>query len=619
MPIVEVHSPADMIVSLEGPQPVRVYPNIPAEINVYLFDTVAFKGFDGKSCYEYAVEGGYKGTEAEFTACMNKWLNEVCQADPIFAPHSAYFGFNAAETISDANIGTLTHDPANTLAAREWPVTNSQSPTPLYAHIIVPATVASYINTVGIKGGLAGIWGQAPVTIGGQPYIDIRSPYKFADASLTLVTTSKSGSISAMTWVTTNGQNILAHIANNAIHLSSQDRTKLDNLSGINTGDQDLSRLEPKKGVDEFYITGEEKFIGALLTGNTTLTTVNQVANKAQFAPNENGTILYHSAKWFTPNGAVSTMGTTVTSTSAQFTSAMVGAKLTIMGEERIISSYINSTSVAVVDIYAQNYSGIDTGAWGVYNKAISITEGTMRVAVYNRSSSTPVYFIDNNGNFTATSSYSIFNTINTTNCLLYGAGGFRFSPYNNDALVDARIKRSSAGAVSIDNGIDGQYRDLNVRNINYYGALTNASDGHLKENTREVTNGLQKALKLAKCVRHFTFKNQDAYAKGQRTGFMAQLLKQHGFEGHVSERVPRNEAEGVDFGWTYKDEYFEDANPETGEVEKYTRRVVDKEGTPILQIDTNFTPYLFKAIEELNDKVEKLEARLLRLEGLIK
>ena len=86
-----------------------------------------------------------------------------------------------------------------------------------------------------------------------------------------------------------------------------------------------------------------------------------------------------------------------------------------------------------------------------------------------------------------------------------------------------------------------------------------------------------------------------------------------------MSERAPRNESEGVDFGWTYKDEYFEGANPETGEVKTCTKRVVDKEGTPVLQIDTNFTPYLFKAIEELNDKVEKLEARLLKLEGLIK
>lgn len=271
---VEVHSTTDMIVGMAGLQPVRLYPEISGEINVYLFDTVAYKGDDGKSCYEYAIEGGYKGTESEFEACMNKWLNEVCQADPLFTPHKAYYGFSIDDTISDANIGTLTLDPVNTLAAREWPVTNTQAPTPLYAHIVVPSTVADYINTVGIKGGLPGIWSQIPVTIGGLPYMDIRSPYKFADASFILVTTSKSSSVGAMTWITQNGQTILAHIANNSIHLTPQDRAKLDTLS---------QTYEPKRGSDDFYVTNAEKNQGALATGNTALPTVKKVADKTDF------------------------------------------------------------------------------------------------------------------------------------------------------------------------------------------------------------------------------------------------------------------------------------------------------------------------------------------------
>ena len=208
----------------------------------------------------------------------------------------------------------------------------------------------------------------------------------------------------AYNWIQSNGQYLLEHIADSSLHvtqslldainnkvdkvegkgLSTNDFTNeqkelLSQQSGTNTGDQDLSVLEPKKGADDFYITSAEKTQGALATGNSILPTIKDVADKAQFAPNENGTILYHTAKWFNPTGTISTNGTTATSTSAQFASNMVGAKLTINGEERIIASYISGTKVSVYNAYSQNYNGILAANWGVYNKALGLrSDGTI-------------------------------------------------------------------------------------------------------------------------------------------------------------------------------------------------------------------------------------------------
>ena len=73
----------------------------------------------------------------------------------------------------------------------------------------------------------------------------------------------------------------------------------------------------------------------------------------------QDGTILYHSSRWFTPSGTVSTSGVTVTSIGTQFTSAMVGAKITINGESRIIVSFTSTTVVQVGVPYSTGYSGI--------------------------------------------------------------------------------------------------------------------------------------------------------------------------------------------------------------------------------------------------------------------
>ena len=83
---------------------------------------------------------------------------------------------------------------------------------------------------------------------------------------------------------------------------------------------------------------------------------------------------IYHVLRWFTPSSTVSSSGTTVTSIGTQFTSGMVNAKLTILGEARIITAFISSTQVTVASAYSTNYSGVASGSWGVYNIAYEIT-----------------------------------------------------------------------------------------------------------------------------------------------------------------------------------------------------------------------------------------------------
>jgi len=88
---------------------------------------------------------------------------------------------------------------------------------------------------------------------------------------------------------------------------------------------------------------------------------------------NQNGTVLYHSVKWFTPSGNISSLGNIVTSIGAQFTSAMVGAKLIINNEERIITTYNSTNQVTVTSAYSINYSGIIPLNWGVYSKFLEL------------------------------------------------------------------------------------------------------------------------------------------------------------------------------------------------------------------------------------------------------
>jgi hypothetical protein len=186
----------------------------------------------------------------------------------------------------------------------------------------------------------------------------------------------------------------------------------------------------------------------------------------------QDGTILYHSVKWFTPTGMVSTSATTVTSIGTQFTATMVGAKITINGESRIITGFTSSTVVTVGVAFSTNYSGVVAGNWGVYSR-----ESWLNSTFRNFLSSTgDVVFRTIAGN-----SVGFSNGIELT-----GNAGFysdNFSARSDYRFVwsstsspfgtkDLGLRRNTAGLLEIYNGVttDGTLanrRDVLLRNIN--------------------------------------------------------------------------------------------------------------------------------------------------------
>lgn len=192
---------------------------------------------------------------------------------------------------------------------------------------------------------------------------------------------------------------------------------------------------------------------------------------------NQDGTILYHSLKWFTPSSTVSSSGTTVTSIGAQFTLAMVGSKLTINGESKIITVYNATTIVTVASAYSTNYSGVIAGNWGVYSKVIEITPNQYSYfsiydsfGVLNTRTDGTQFYIKN------------FRTLNNNLNILdtgFVLGGSRTILWTNDTgssnsaggVLDTGLRRNAAGILEIYNGItaDGllaNRRDLLVRDI---------------------------------------------------------------------------------------------------------------------------------------------------------
>jgi len=133
----------------------------------------------------------------------------------------------------------------------------------------------------------------------------------------------------------------------------------------------------------------------------------------------------------------------------------------------------------------------------------------------------------------------------------------------------------------------------------NTSGTWVAISDERLKMNIRPINDSLQKVLKLANCVNHYEFINENI--KGQRTGFIAQKLLSEGFTGHIKEEIPENDKDGKLVGWEYEtiDE----------------KQVVKKEGDKLLAFENNFDIYLYPAIAELNTIIEAQNKRIEILE----
>ncbi len=261
-------------------------------------------------------------------------------------------------------------------------------------------------------------------------------------------------------------------------------------VTGTENGDSGLVNLyfsdtetATINGVKSLSITGDGEMIPVYFIHDTDgikwydareainpdLTSIQtQIDDKA----NQDGTILYHTLKWFTPSGTVSSVGTTVTSVGTQFTSYMVGAKLIINGEERIITVYTSNTTVTVDSAYSTNYIGVVSGSWGVYSKAYEVTTfGTTVIYTYVGQLNLRV---DTN-NFTGCGTLSALNNnyiLGVTGLDLRSDHAIRSSSTtSHSGTKDVGIRRNSAGVYEIYDGVtatglEANRRDLLVRNI---------------------------------------------------------------------------------------------------------------------------------------------------------
>ena len=196
--------------------------------------------------------------------------------------------------------------------------------------------------------------------------------------------------------------------------------------------------------------------------------------NNANTYALQDGTVLYHSTKWFVPSGAVSTIGATVTSVGTQFTSAMVGAKLTINGEWRIITAFTSTTVVTVASAYSANYSNVVAGNWGCYSRCSSITS-TGNVTYYSYQGVVMFGYISSDQFNVRFSGFSMTGNevaIQSGGALLRDSAKIYWS--NNATYYgtkDLGLRRNSAGVLEIYDGtavtgLEANRRDLLVRKI---------------------------------------------------------------------------------------------------------------------------------------------------------
>jgi hypothetical protein len=236
------------------------------------------------------------------------------------------------------------------------------------------------------------------------------------------------------------------------------------NPSGFITSSALTPYLTSATAASTYYpLTNPSAYISGITSSNVT--------TALGYTPaNQDNTILYHTLKYFTTTTTITTSGTTVTTSAAQFTANHIGMKLTILGESRIIASYISSTLITVETAYSTNYSSVASTDWGVYNKMLFISAtGNPSLLYYN--SVTPVNVTNDNGILAANYQGGNFGFYNGES-VFASTYTFKFSSTSSQfGTKDLGYRRNSAGVFEIYDGITAtgllaNRRDLLVRNV---------------------------------------------------------------------------------------------------------------------------------------------------------
>lgn len=190
----------------------------------------------------------------------------------------------------------------------------------------------------------------------------------------------------------------------------------------------------------------------------------------------QNGGTIYHTTPWITGTTVSTFTNRLIKTGGSNFTAEMVGAKVIISGEERIISAYVDANTVDVTGNFSQNYVGV---IFGIYSKAYQPYSNipAVRYNINYDISGNITIFTDLNGNYSVGSLYARFNILQPANQLVLNNGVpiklsntsqilFSSTYQAEVGLKDLGLKRNSAGVLEINNGTAGTYRDLKLRNL---------------------------------------------------------------------------------------------------------------------------------------------------------
>ena len=216
--------------------------------------------------------------------------------------------------------------------------------------------------------------------------------------------------------------------------------------------------------VDTDETTGTDSASGFELIRTTWLNVWNYIKGKSdvKYAA-QNGGIIYHTIPWIN-TGTISTSGLNVTVVSTVFTAAMVGAKIIVNLEERIIATYTDATHITVNSTFSQSYSNI---GFRIYSISIAtLSDGSIIWKPYSGSttlSMTTGGSLISNDVLAFGTRIRLYDSIQIANNipLLWSA------TTSYSGTKDLGLQRIATGILSIfDSVILGNYRDLALRYI---------------------------------------------------------------------------------------------------------------------------------------------------------
>jgi len=148
----------------------------------------------------------------------------------------------------------------------------------------------------------------------------------------------------------------------------------------VDTTPQETDEVITKRGTTWLRTTYADWKTALALTFAKISDYFSKVESNSRFAL-QDGLISWYNGttmRWFTPTGTFSSVGTAVITTGNKLTAAMVGAKIGVGTDRRIITAYLTTNTCTVDSAFNQDYSGVISADWGVYSKQLQSSTGML-------------------------------------------------------------------------------------------------------------------------------------------------------------------------------------------------------------------------------------------------